>query len=137
VPTFEDLRRYLLRDGWTEEPNLARGRARTGDHRRYRRELADGTVLRTKLPHRLRDEIGRDLFQHILRDQLRVDEARFWAVVRGTSGADEGPAPDAPTIPGWLIERLIRTVGLAEEEVRGMTGDQALAAWEAHRARAR
>ena len=134
MPTFEDLRRYLLRDGWTEEPNLVRGRARSGDHRRYRKELTDGTVLRTKVPHGLRDEIGRDLFRHILRDQLRIDEARFWAVVRGTTGPDEAPAPDAPTIPGWLVERLIRTVGLAEEEVRRMTRDEALAAWEEHQA---
>lgn len=134
MPTFEDLRRYLLRDGWTEEPNLVRGRARSGDHRRYRKELTDGTVLRTKVPHGLRDEIGRDLFRHILRDQLRVDEARFWAVVRGTTGPDEAPAPDAPTIPGWLVERLIRAVGLAEEDVRRMTRDEALAAWEEHQA---
>ena len=137
MPTFEDLRRYLLRDGWTEEPNLARGRARTGDHRRYRRELADGTVLRTKVPHGLGDEIGRDLFRHILRDQLRIDEARFWAVVRGTTGPEEVRAPGSPTIPGWLVERLIRTVGLAEEDVRRMTRDEALAAWEVHRARPR
>ena len=137
MTTFEDLRRYLLCDGWTEEPNLVRGRTRTGDHRRYRKELADGTILRTKLPHGLRDETGRDLFRHILRDQLRVGEARFWAVVRGTTGQDEAPPRGAPTIPGWLVERLIRTIGLAEEDVRRMTRDQALAAWEQHRARAR
>ena len=137
MATFEDLRRYLLRDGWIEEPNLARGRARTGDHRRYRKELADGTILRTKVPHGLRDEIGGDLFGHILRDQLRVDGTRFWAVVRGAPAPAEPPAPGAPTIPAWLVERLIRTVGLAEDAVRRMTRDEAFAAWEEFRSRPR
>ena len=71
VATFEDLQAYLRRDGWDEEPNLARGRLRTGDHRRFRKELADGTMLRTKLSHRLRDDIGPDLFRHIADGQNR------------------------------------------------------------------
>jgi hypothetical protein len=136
MATFGDLRTFVTRDGWTEEPNLARGRARTGDHRRYRKELADGTILRTKVPHAVGDEIGADLFRHILRDQLRVDEATFWAVVRGTPPAPAPPTPEAPTIPAWLVERLIRTVGLPEDVVRAMTRDEALAAWEADRRKA-
>jgi hypothetical protein len=135
VATFEDLRTFVLRDGWREEPNRARGRTRTGDHRRFSKELADGTILRTKVPHALRDEIGADLFRHILRDQLGVVEERFWAVVRGSAaGAEPGP-PRTPTIPGWLVERLLLTVGLAEDELRAMTPDEARAAWEAYRAR--
>jgi len=132
VATFDDLRRYVVRDGWTEELNLARGRARTGDHRRYRKELADGTILRTKVPHAVGDEIGADLFRYILRDQLRVDEATFWAVVRGAAPAPQPPTPEAPTIPAWLVERLLRTIGLPEEAVRAMTRDEALAAWESY-----
>lgn len=133
MASFRDLKEFLVRDGWTEEPNLARGRARTGDHRRYRKELADGTVLRTKVPHALGDEIGVDLFRHILRDQLRVDETTFWAVARGAAHAAQPPPPEAPTIPGWLVERLLRTVGLPEAVVRAMTRDEALAAWESWR----
>ena len=59
MATFGDLKTYVDRDGWTEEPNLARGRARTGDHWRYRKDLPDGTILRTKVSHSLRDEIPR------------------------------------------------------------------------------
>lgn len=137
MAAFDDLREYLLRDGWIEEPNLARGRVRTGDHRRYRKELADGTMLRTKVPHGLRAEIGIALFRHILRDQLRVTEERFWAVVHGSATGAEPPPPGAAAIPGWLVERLLFTVGLPEDEVRAMTPDGARAAWEAHRARPR
>lgn len=137
MATFEDLRAYVLRDGWNEEPGLARGRARTGDHRHYRKELVDGTILRTKVPHGLRDDIGADLFRHILRDQLRVTAERFWAVVHGTALEEEPTPPETEAIPGWLVERLLLTVGLPEADVRLMTADEARAAWEAHRTRPR
>lgn len=137
MATFGDLREYVLRDGWIEEPNLARGQTRTGDHRRYRKELVDGTILRTKVPHGVRDEIGIDLFRHILRAQLRVTEERFWAVLHGAAADAEPSPPETAAIPGWLVERLLFTVGLPEDEIRAMTPDEARAAWETYRARPR
>jgi predicted RNA binding protein YcfA (HicA-like mRNA interferase family) len=138
LATFADLQAFVERDGWTREPNLARGGARTGDHRRYRKELPDGTVLRTKVPHDLQDEIGIGLFRHILRDQLRVGEDRFWEVVRGRATAAPGSAHLSPeTIPGWLVVRLIVTAGYTEGEVRAMTPAEARAAWETWQARPR
>lgn len=126
---FGDLKTYVERDGWSEEPNLTRGKKRVGDHWRYTKEQADGTVLRTKVSHAVRDEIGPSLFGHILRDQLSVDVERFWAVVRGQpeQAALTGESPR--TTPGWLVQRLIFTVGLSEAEVRALTPDGALAAW--------
>ena len=138
MATFGDLKTFVEHDGWTEEPNLVRGRARAGGHRRYRKDLPDGTSLRTKVSHSLRDEIGIDLFKHILRDQLRVIEDRFWDVVRGRPAAvTQAPPPQAATIPGWLVQRLILTVGLREDEVRAMTVDEARAAWEVFNNQAR
>lgn len=138
MATFGDLKTFVEHDGWTEEPNLVRGRARIADHWRYRKDLPDGTVLRTKVSHSRRDEIGIDLFKHILRDQLRVTEDRFWDVVRrGATEPAEAPPPQAATIPGWLVQRLILTAGLREDEVRAMTADEAHASWEAWKARPR
>lgn len=132
MATFRDLEAYLERDGWIPEANLARVRRRTGDHRRYRKELPDGSILRTKVSHALGEEIGIGLFKHILRDQLRVDEARFWAIVRG--GAQPAAGAEAPrrdTIPAWLVERLMTTVGITEAQLRSLTRDEALERWEA------
>ena len=132
MATFRDLEAYLDRDGWVQEPNLARGRRRTGDHRRYRKELPNGAILRTKVSHALGEEIGMDLFKLILRDQLRVDEPRFWAVVRGQAQPAIGaPPPSAETIPAWLVQRLLFTVRIPEAEVRELTLDQALECWQA------
>ncbi len=135
MATFEDLLTYVRRDGWIDEPNLVRGRARTGDHRRFRKEGADGSILRTKVPHALRDEIGEDLFRHILRDQLRVTEEQLWAIVRGGDALPDGPRAVAATVPAWLVERLLFTVGLSEDEIRALTLDEARTAWDAHRFR--
>ena len=135
MASFADLQKYVERDGWIEEPNLARGRRRTGDHRRYRTDLPDGTTLRTKVPHSLGDEIGVALCKHILRDQLRTSEDRFREVVLGVADVSEPPPPQAQTIPGWLVQRLLLTVGLGEDEIRAMTADEAQAAWVAYQAR--
>lgn len=138
MATFRDLRQYVTNDGWTEEPNLARGRRRTGDHRRYFRELPDGTRLRTKVPHDEDAEIGEDLFHRILRDQLRVAEERFWQVIRGHVGdANEVARPSLEPVPGWLVARLLLTVGLPEPEVAQMTPDEARAAWLRYQTRSR
>lgn len=135
MATFGDLKTFVEHDGWTEEPNLVRGRAQTGDHWRYRKDLPDGTSLRTKVSHGLRDEIGIDLFKHILRDQLRVTEDRFWDVVRGgATDVADAPPPQAATIPGWLVHRLIFTVALGDDEIRAMTVDEAHATREAYKA---
>lgn len=138
MATFRDLRRYVANDGWTEEPNLARGRRRTGDHRRYSSELSDGTLLRTKVSHDETAEIGDDLFHRILRDQLRVTEERFWEVVRGQGTPEtEVVKPVVEPVPGWLVVRLIFTVGLPEAEVARMTPDEARDAWLEYQTRSK
>jgi hypothetical protein len=135
LATFGDLKTYVERDGWTEEPNLVRNRTRVGDHWRYRKEQADGAVLRTKVSHALHDEIGTKLFHRILRYQLSVDEERFWAVVRGRSIEPAPPPAILVTTPGWLVQRLIFTVGLSEDAVRTMTPEEANVAWVEYQTR--
>ena len=133
MATFEDLLTYVRRDGLIDEPNLVRGRARTGDHRRFRKEGADGSILRTKVSHSLHDEIGEDLFRHIMRNKLRVTEEQFWAIVRGGDTIPDAPRAVVATVPAWLVERLLFTVGLSEDEIRAMTADEARTAWDAYR----
>jgi hypothetical protein len=137
VATFGDLKTYVEQGGWTEERNRSRRRTRTGDHWRYSKEQPGGPTLRTKVSHGVRDEIGPSLFGHILRDQLRVDEATFWAVVHGQT-APQAPVEPAPMpVPGWLIQRLIVTVGMSEDELRALSHEDAAAAWEAYQTRER
>jgi len=61
-----------------------------------------------------------------------------WPAVRPMSRVarvSEPPPPLAQTIPGWLVQRLLLTVGLGEDEIRAMTADEAQAASVAYQAR--
>jgi hypothetical protein len=41
------------------------------------------------------------------------------------------PAPEPPDpVPAWLQERLVRTAGLPADDVRAMTGAEAMNRWE-------
>ena len=137
MATFGDLKAYVEQDGWTEEQNRSRNRTRTGDHWRYSKEQPDGRTFRTKVSHSVRDEIGPSLFGHILRDQLDVDDATFWAVVHGRSVPQAPVAPTPTPVPGWLIQRLIVTVRMSEQEVRRLNAEDAAGAWEAFQIRER
>jgi predicted RNA binding protein YcfA (HicA-like mRNA interferase family) len=146
VATFGDLKDYLDRaPGWTKEPNLARGRRKEGDHARYSKTRPDGGRSRTKVSGHPREEIGDDLFKHILRDQLKITEPEFWAVVRDQKtpappSSDPGAAPQAsrsPGIPGWLVTCLVDAAGIPEDEVLAMTPEEADAAWAAYRSKPR
>ena len=57
--------------------------------------------------------------------------------VRGGDTLPDAPRAAAATVPAWLVERLLFTVGLPEDEIRAMTADEARAAWDAWRVRPR
>jgi hypothetical protein len=80
-----------------------------------------------------RESYGPDLWSHILRDQLHVDESTFWACVRdGVVPERSGPAPTGPALPAELVFLLITKVGLSEQEVAIMTKDDAVARLQRH-----
>jgi hypothetical protein len=123
-PTPEDHDRFCQVEGWIE--------VRQGARVTYELGLPDGRVLRTRLTRR-RSTYGPDLWQHILRDQLEVDEAAFWACVNDGEKPDRGvakPRPDA--LPLDLVHLLIKRVGLPERVVATMSRKEAIATMDAY-----
>jgi predicted RNA binding protein YcfA (HicA-like mRNA interferase family) len=136
LATFGDLKRYLERDGWQPVQNRARGRVRGGDHVRYEKPQPSGRPLRTKVSRHPNEEIGPDLFRQILREQLHVDEAAFWAVVQGTAPTTARQAPpSSPGKPAWLVLLLITKVGLSEDAIEKMSINEAEQAWVEYQTR--
>ena len=125
-PSYDDLRRFCELDGWEE---LSRVRGGTGDDRRYRKVLPDGTILRTKVSHG-KGEIGDPgLWRRIWREQLGLaSEEEFWRALRQGRGVDRGGVsqspPAGPSIPGWVVDELLRA-GVDEADLRGLTADEA------------
>jgi hypothetical protein len=93
--------------------------------------LTDGSVLRTKVSHPPdRTDYGDGLWQHILRDQLRVTEAEFWACVRDSTKPTRSTQPPGgaeSSLPAGVVHQLIHTAGLPEQEVAKMSRDEAIA----------
>lgn len=127
APTRQDHEIFCKNEGWQPVRNARGG---TGTHHvTYELHLHDGRILRTRISHPVnRDTYGPQIWSHILRDQLDVDQATFWACVQDGITPDRGvPAPSAEALPAELVHLLLTRVRLSETEVAAMSKDEAIA----------
>lgn len=122
APTRKDHQRFCELDGWTVVRNAT---GRTGHHITYEKTLGDGRVLRTRVSHPPdKSTYGAQMWGHILRDQLDVDEPTFWQTLAAGGPVERNDAPTLPPgeqIPADLLWRLRNEAGVPEDELRGMT----------------
>lgn len=69
MASWKDLRRFLEHDGWTSVRHGSRDDI-------YEKVLSNGEILRTRVSKGT-GEIGKGLFNRILKQQLRVDKEYF------------------------------------------------------------
>jgi hypothetical protein len=75
-----------------------------------------------------RSGYGADIWAHILRDQLDVDAAVFWACVRDAALPRRGnPEPPAEALPAEVAYLLRDRVRLSDSEIAALTKDEAIA----------
>lgn len=127
APTRHDHLQFVKAEGWA----LVRSsKGKTGTHHdTYELSLTVGDTLRTRISRPPdRTGYGKSMWSHILRDQLGVTEAEFWACVHDGQLPDRGtpPEPDGNPIPTDLVWQLINKVGLPEDEVAAMTREEAI-----------
>lgn len=136
-PTHAQLRRFCEIDGW-EETTSARGKV--PDHYRYRKRLADGTLLRTKVSHGSGSIEDPRLWSKIWKHDLGLQsEQKFWdalssrkAVIRpGDEVAAPAGEPGAH-LPRDLFWALVKTVGLSEQEAAALSKEEAVARMTEH-----
>jgi hypothetical protein len=126
APTRADHDKFCRAEGWTPVRD-ATGRSGT-HHITYELALPDGRMLRTRISHPPnRTTYGAGMWAHILRDQLDVDEATFWAAVRdGVKPTRSGSAVPAETLPAEVAFLLVDRVGLSREQIAAMTKAEAI-----------
>lgn len=132
VPTRSAHETFCRTEGW--EP-VRDSRGRTGTHHvTYELQLHDGRILRTRVSHPPdRSGYGKSLWSHILRDQLAVSEAEFWACVQNKVKPDRGePRAPAEALPADLVHLLITRLGLSETEIATMSRADAIARMQQH-----
>lgn len=125
APTRKDHQQFCVTEGWVQVRNA---RGKTGSHHvTYELHLPDGRVLRTRVSHPPnRKTYGPQMWAGILREQLDVDEADFWACVQnGVKPARGTPEPPEDSIPAGIVSQLIAN-GVPEDEIRDMDKDEAL-----------
>ena len=68
------------------------------------------------------------MWSHILRDQLDVSIAEFWACVNDGRLPDRGSLPErhAEAIPLGVVAALVNVFRIPEDEVRAMTKAEAI-----------
>jgi len=136
--SYAALRKFVEIEGWAAK-GTARGAQKRGDHERYTLVLANGAVLATRISHGKGQYDDPSLVAHILRDELQVSEADFWACVeRGV----KPPRPQAERargagneIPHDLMRNLVRKVGMAGPDIERLTKAEAVRAWHEYLAR--
>jgi hypothetical protein len=127
APTRADHDKFCRTEGWTRVRD-ATGRVGT-HHVAYELTLPDGRILRTRVSHPLnRTAYGPRLWSHILRDQLQVDEATFWAAIRDGMKPPRSSTVSHPSalLPAEVAILLVSRVGLTREQVAGMTRAEAI-----------
>jgi hypothetical protein len=127
APTRQAHEAFCRTEGW-QPAGTARGKAGT-HHVICELQLHDGRILRTRISHPVnRDTYGPGIWSHILKDQLDVDQATFWACVQDGTKPDRGlPQPPAGALPADLVHLLLTRVRLSEAEVAALSKDQAIA----------
>jgi hypothetical protein len=127
APTRAAHDQFCREEGWTVVRN-ARGK-KSVHHVTYELVLPDGSVLRTRVSRPPdRTGYGRSMWAHVLRDQLAVDEATFWACVQDGVKPDRGQREvTEDALPVEVAHLLVTRVGLSEAEVAGLSREEAIA----------
>jgi len=106
-------------------------RGKTSGHHAvtYEFHLHDGRILRTRISHPPDGSTyGANIWSHILRDQLDVDEETFWACARDGEKPDRGePETPAESLPADLAHLLVTRLHLSSAEIALMSRDEAIA----------
>ena len=109
---WEEFREFLGHDRWAEE--------RVTGHDFFEKTLPDGEILRTHASRSGSKTMSPGRFKAILSDQLLLNEAEFWQVLRTRNPAPRpSPAPEsAPaSLPLWLARALESEAGLTRVQI--------------------
>jgi len=128
APTRRGHEDFCKTEGWVPVRNV-RGKA-SGHHAvTYELHLNDGRILRTRISYPPDGSTyGANIWSHILRDQLDVDEATFWACARD----GKKPARSTPdttvgdALPAELAHLLVTRLKLTRAEIAEMSREEAI-----------
>jgi hypothetical protein len=118
TPTWGEIERFCRIDGWRE--------SRRTDHVFFEKVLADGTVLRSHRSFAGGKTMSPGRFKAILRNQLQVSEADFWAALDTKEPvARPSEPPEEVSLPAYLVRTLKTELQLSEAEIAELSLEEA------------
>jgi hypothetical protein len=132
TPSWDEILEFLKLDRWTE--------VRSTGHDFFEKVLPNGEILHTHSSRSGAKTVSPGRFKAILSDQLRVSEAEFWETLRtGKPAGRPSPSPELPpaSLPMWIVEALVREVGLTPGQIGGLGESEARALIDDVRSRPR
>lgn len=138
-PSWGDVERFLVADGWRQIPAGERG-GRRQSHIFFEKELPGRRLLQTHISHDRSNTVGPGRFSMILREQLEISRAEFWEAIR-TGEPVERPVEtddeEAVEHESWVIAVLVGEFHMAPEEIEKLTEQDAIELVHKHWSRER
>jgi hypothetical protein len=122
TPSWDEILEFLKLDRWAED--------RSTGHDFFEKVLPNGEILHTHSSRSGGKTISPGRFKAILSDQLRVSETEFWETLRTGKPAGRpslSPEPPPASLPLWIVEALVREVGLTPGQIGGLGDSEARA----------
>jgi hypothetical protein len=132
TPTWTEIREFLKYDGWVPD------KQRSTDHDYFEKELPDDFLI-MDVSRAGSKSMSPGRFKTILADQLRINEAQFWEVLRMKRPAERPttePEPQPVSLPLWLARELERR-GVTPAEIENLDEAEANALLAGIRSRPR
>ena len=127
APTWGEMEKFLQADGWTRLPPSSRGGS--GQRHIFFEKLLDsGELLQTHISHSRRGGPSPGRFGVILREQLKVSRAAFWAAL---SSGEPVPRPASVETEqqveheAWVLAVLAGELHMTAEQIEALDAEQA------------
>jgi hypothetical protein len=127
APTWGEMEKFLLLDGWTRLPASSRGGS-SENHIFFEKLLDSGELRQTHISHSRRGRPSAGRFASILRHQIKVSRAEFWEAL--SSGEPVArPAPVEAEQPveheAWVLAVLVGELHMTVEQIEVLDSERA------------
>ena len=127
APTWGEMEKFLQADRWTRLPPSSRGGS--GQRHIFFEKLLDsGELLQTHISHSRRGGPSPGRFGVILREQLKVSRAEFWAALSsGKPVARPAPIETEQHVEheAWVIAVLTGELHMTAEQIEELDVEEA------------
>lgn len=127
APTWSEIEQFLRADRWTRLPASSRGG--TGQRHIFFEKLLDsGQLLQTHISHSRHGGPSPGRFSLILREQIKVSRAQFWAALSSGEPVERPAAVETEEHvehEAWVIAVLAGELDMTAEQIEKLDAEQA------------